>query len=218
MCYAALQTKSLKTQLGPYQFDIETRVQGDLLDRVSYPLQKMYFVRPKAGAAEGLELVEGQFGLVPDWVDDTRDGIKFGRHCYNARSESVFDKPSFRKPILQRRAIIPVNEYYEIADLGPLKGSNLRIRRADSAPILFAGLWEFNGRYGLSSCSIITSEPMGFIKEAHSRSPILIDPKDVMRWLSPELKSKDAIQGLLKVGSSDGLFYEKFDLKGQTKN
>jgi putative SOS response-associated peptidase YedK len=39
-----------------------------------------------------LEAVSGMFGLVPHWATDT----KIARQTYNARSETVAAKPSFR--------------------------------------------------------------------------------------------------------------------------
>ena len=204
MCYAALQTQAMKSQLGPYQFHVQVRTQTDLLERVVYPLQVMLFGRRATKTGEK-ELVDGQFGLVPDWVDDERGGPKYGRHCYNARSESVFDKPSFRKAIMQRRAVIPVAAFLEVADVGPTSGKHFSVAREDKAPIFLAGLWEHNARYNLESCSIITSEPIDLVKDSHSRSPVLLAPQDLDRWLDPSLSGEEISQEFLKVGSSAGL-------------
>src|SRR5687767_5492566 len=154
MCYASLQTRAIKSQLGHFQFSVLVKIQGDLLERVVYPLQGIYFLRAGEGGAD-FELLEGQFGLVPAWVKSDRDPKKFGRHCYNARSESVFEKPSFKRAILHQRAIIPVTEYYEVADLGELKGKRFKVFRPDHAPLLLAALWEHNEPHKLDSCTII---------------------------------------------------------------
>ena len=56
------------------------------------------------------EMLLGSFGLIPHWANDT----KIARHTYNARSESVAEKPSYRDAWrLGRRCIIPADAIYE---------------------------------------------------------------------------------------------------------
>jgi putative SOS response-associated peptidase YedK len=50
-----------------------------------------------------------RWGLVPSWAKD----IKIGSKLINARSESILEKPSFRKAAVKRRAIVPAEGYYE---------------------------------------------------------------------------------------------------------
>jgi putative SOS response-associated peptidase YedK len=54
-------------------------------------------------------LLIARWGLVPSWAKD----IKIGSKLINARSESILDKPSFRKAAITRRALIPAKGYYE---------------------------------------------------------------------------------------------------------
>lgn len=42
--------------------------------------------------SDHLELDIAKFGLLPSWAKE----LKFSSHTYNARTESVADKPSFR--------------------------------------------------------------------------------------------------------------------------
>jgi putative SOS response-associated peptidase YedK len=48
-------------------------------------------------------LLIARWGLVPAWAKD----IKIGSKLINARSESILEKPSFRKAAVKRRAIVP---------------------------------------------------------------------------------------------------------------
>ncbi|WP_458781869.1 SOS response-associated peptidase family protein [Arthrobacter sp. D3-16] len=48
-------------------------------------------------------LLVARWGLVPSWAKD----IKIGSKLINARSESILEKPSFRKAAVKRRAIVP---------------------------------------------------------------------------------------------------------------
>jgi len=84
------------------------------------------------------EALIGQFGLVPHWASD----LKLGRHTYNARSETVATKPSFRDAWRQaRHCIIPAMAIYE-PDWRSGKAIPTRIRRADEQPMGIAGLWD----------------------------------------------------------------------------
>lgn len=48
-------------------------------------------------------LLIARWGLVPSWAKD----IKIGSKMINARSESILEKPSFRKAAARRRALVP---------------------------------------------------------------------------------------------------------------
>ena len=41
-----------------------------------------------------------RWGLIPHWVKNSEETDKIRKMTYNARSETVFEKPSFRRPIL----------------------------------------------------------------------------------------------------------------------
>lgn len=85
------------------------------------------------------EALAGMFGLLPHWAKD----VKFARHTYNARSETVHEKPSFRDA--WRRAqhcIIPAAAIYE-PDWRSGRAVATRIERADSEPMGLAGLWSW---------------------------------------------------------------------------
>lgn len=84
------------------------------------------------------EALLGQYGLVPHWADD----LKLGRSTYNARSETVATKPSFRDAWRHaRHCIIPAMAIYE-PDWRSGKAAPTRISRADGQPMGIAGLWD----------------------------------------------------------------------------
>lgn len=90
-------------------------------------------------AVPPLEAVTGLFGLLPHWA---KDG-KLARNTFNARSETVHEKPSFRDA--WRRAqhcIIPADAIFE-PDWRSGKAVATRIARADGEPMGIAGLWSW---------------------------------------------------------------------------
>ena len=83
------------------------------------------------------ELLVGSFGLIPHWAKDAT----IARRTYNARSETVHEKPSYRDAWrLARHCIIPAEAIYE-PDWRSGKAIPTRITRFDGQPMGIAGLW-----------------------------------------------------------------------------
>ena len=79
-------------------------------------LQPNYNVAPTqevpavvAGNDGGRRLEVLRWGLIPSWAEDP--GI--GSRMINARSETVAEKPSFRRAFKERRCLIPADGFYE---------------------------------------------------------------------------------------------------------
>ncbi len=83
------------------------------------------------------EALLGLFGMVPHWAPDT----KTTRFTYNARNETVADKPSFRDAYKRgQHCIIPADAIFE-PDWRSGKPVTARISLADGSPMGIAGLW-----------------------------------------------------------------------------
>ena len=79
-----------------------------------------------------------RFGLIPPWArDDT-----FSRRTYNARSETVADKPSYRQAWYAGHfAVALVDHFYEPCyETGG--AVRWKIQRTDGAPMGIASLWQ----------------------------------------------------------------------------
>jgi len=88
-------------------------------------------------AVPELEALPGLFGLVPHWSVDT----KITKATYNARSETVASKPSFREAFKQgQHCIIPAEAFFE-PDWRSGRAVPTCISRKDGAPMGIAGLW-----------------------------------------------------------------------------
>ena len=79
----------------------------------------------------------GMFGLMPHWA---KEGLY--RSTYNARSETVADKPAFRNAWRQRQfCVIPVSAFFEPSyESG--RAVRCKIERVDRTPFGLAGIWE----------------------------------------------------------------------------
>ena len=61
------------------------------------------------------------WGLIPFWVKTLADGKKLSNNTLNAKSETIFDLPSFKTSITSKRCVIPLTGFYESRDIGGLK-------------------------------------------------------------------------------------------------
>jgi putative SOS response-associated peptidase YedK len=122
-----------------------------------------------------------RWGLVPAWSKEINP--KFA--TFNARSESMAEKPSFRTAWKKSQTcLIPALGYYEWK--GP-KGEKQPyfIRMANQEPLVMAGLWDYyqHGDQGLFSCTIITQPAEGSLTEVHSRMPVMVARYHAEAWL-----------------------------------
>ncbi|RUP32963.1 MAG: SOS response-associated peptidase [Curvibacter sp.] len=141
---------------------------------------------PVPAAAEALI---GRFGLVPHWAKDE----SVGRHTYNARSETVASKPSFRDAWrLGRRCIVPAEAIYE-PDWRSGRSVPTRIRRRDGQPLALAGVWTgWRSPTGevLRSFSLLTvnADQHPFMRQFHKpeeekRMVVVLPPQALQTWL-----------------------------------
>ena len=115
------------------------------------------------------------WGLLPDW---SRDPLR-GPRPFNARSESVAEKASFRGPWRHRRCLLPADGFWEQGRL---------IRRRDGAPFWLAGLWErWIGPDGseVESCCVLTTAANALIQPLHDRMPVILGHGLEETWLAP---------------------------------
>jgi putative SOS response-associated peptidase YedK len=134
------------------------------------------------------ELVSMRWGLVPAWW---KKSLKEVPATFNARAESIADKPMFRNAFKQRRCIIPASGFFEWTGEKGQKQPHL-FTAADGSPLLaFAGLWDrwrdaTSGDEILSG-TIIVSGASSWMEPYHDRMPVLLEVKDFDAWLDGSL-------------------------------
>ncbi|HBG21684.1 MAG: SOS response-associated peptidase [Syntrophaceticus sp.] len=121
-----------------------------------------------------------RWGLIPSWAKVSSIGYKM----FNARAETIDQKPSFRSAFFRRRCLIPVDSFYEWRQQGE---PPLRIYLPDKPLFALAGIWELwksNKGEQILSCSIITTEPNDFMQDIHNRMPVILnDEEKIINWL-----------------------------------
>lgn len=146
-------------------------------------------------AAEGQrEWVPLRWGLVPAWSLEPRTAYS----TFNARAETVADKPTYRHAFRRRRCLIPADGFYEWRPVGKRKQPYC-IAPTDGAPFAFAGLWERWERDEtvVESCTIVVTTANATITPLHDRMPVILARADEALWLDPALTDPAILQPLL---------------------
>ena len=117
-----------------------------------------------------------RWGLVPSWSK----GPDHRYSMINARSETVANKPAFRKAYQNRRCLIAADGFYEWQRLDKTRKQPYFIRLAGSEPFAMAGLWEYwqsSDGSEIESCAIITTTANALMADIHDRMPVILKPR-----------------------------------------
>ena len=175
------------------------------------------FIRPHPHAGIGddavpeKEVLLGSFGMVPAWAKD----LKIARHTYNARSETVATKPSFRDAWEKAQHCIIPAEFIVEPDWRSGKAVKTRIRRADGQPMGIAGLWAWwkldqgdsTFSYTMLTINADTHPLMrNFHKPEDEKRMVVVLPEEHYAcWLNGKASES---RGLLEQYPADGLIAE----------
>lgn len=135
------------------------------------------------------EALTGLFGLVPHWSQDTN----IVKHTFNARSETVAEKPSFRDAWKRgQHCIIPVETIFE-PDWRSGKAVATSIVGANDEPLGIAGLWSS------------WKSPKGELIHSYTMLTVNADDHPLMRTLHKPTNEKRMVVILPSVQHQDWL-------------
>jgi putative SOS response-associated peptidase YedK len=140
-----------------------------------------------------------RWGLIPSWAKDGSIANKL----FNARGETVAEKPSFRSAFAKRPCAIPVDGFYEWDHRPGGHRQPHYFTRRDGDPLILAGLFEhwrdpaLPEAPVLATCTIITTTPSDDIEGIHDRMPVILDRDDVSLWLNTTDHGPDERAALL---------------------
>ena len=136
------------------------------------------------------KLGQMRWGFVPHWYKSVLDGPLL----FNARAETLAEKPAFRDACRKRRCLIPADGFYEWKKKVGSKSKPFYVRRSDRQQMIFAGIWQFSDdrEDRIPTCTIITVPASEQISGIHNRMPLLIDPCDWAGWLGERQDVKAA--------------------------
>ncbi len=148
------------------------------------------------------ELLTAKWGLIPSWAKDQ----SIGSRMINARSETLAEKPAFKKAFGKRRALIPADGYFEWYARKPIDGKKtpkqpFYITPKDGSILAMAGLYEFwknrEDDEWVISYTIITTTAEDELGHLHDRMPLFVEPEGYDAWLDPAPHATEELLELL---------------------
>ena len=161
------------------------------------PTDSVYVVAENDGKRS---LGSMKWGLVPHWAKDKKS-IQI-----NARLETVATTSMFRDSFARKRCLIPADGFYEWEP--PEKGRSPHwIYRADGHPLVFAGIWASRMNEDTQewerTCSIITTEADGSVRDIHHRMPVALVPDVWDAWMDREMTDPETALELVRTVDPD---------------
>ena len=158
--------------------------------------------------SEGRHLRTAFWSIVPPWAKE----LKTSKYpTFNARVETVNEKPTFKNLVAAKRGLIPADGYYEWANVEGKKVAHYIYPR-DKECLAFAALYSWwrdplisDGEHQwVLTATILTHPAPKPVAELHHRAPVFVARSLWDEWLDPRI---DARAGLLDevVSRSSGI-------------
>jgi putative SOS response-associated peptidase YedK len=135
-----------------------------------------------------------RWGLKPAWAQKLgrREGI------INVRAETLRDRPTFKKDLLEHRCLVLADSFYEWRKDRKHK-TPFRILLKTEEPFAFAGIWEENkdsDGQPIQTFAIITTEANTVVAEIHNRMPVVLTPEEERGWLADDKPVRELLHFL----------------------
>lgn len=126
----------------------------------------------------GVEVLPMNFGYFP------RAGASM---INNARSETTYEKPSFKKAIVSNRCVIPTTGFIDWETDSRGKKWPHVFTLASGKPYGMAAIWNKGSAENAipPNFCIVTREPNEIVGRIHNRMPVILREEHVARWLDP---------------------------------
>lgn len=145
------------------------------------------------------------WGLIPRWTKTSDNAADMRTRTINARSETIYEKPSFRSAVQAgKRCLIPVTGFYEWHTMGSKKFP-FYITTSDQEIASIVGLWdewadpETGELY--QTYTLLTTDANSLLAVIHNtkkRMPCVLTKDAEQAWLHGNLSEADALALLEK--------------------
>lgn len=190
------------------QFMTEAEMRSYYQAEVKMALAPSYNVTPSSEIAVLVEydkqrlIVPMRWGLIPSW---SKPHQKLPI-MINAKSETIHEKPSFRRCFQKRRCLIIANGFYEW-DAHQQPKQPYYVHAKDNQPLAFAGIWdkwrdEEDDNKTIISCAILTTQANSVIEELHERMPVVLTSANYDVWLDNQTDDLKPVKALLSHSST----------------
>jgi len=132
---------------------------------------------------------QAKWGLIPSWASHNAEVFRKKSNTLNARSESIFEKASFKESADEKRCLILADGFFEPHHENGIAIPYFCYQPSNEYPegdlFLFAGLYNELEDKTLST-TILTTEANDFFVEIHNkkkRMPLVLDKDLLDDWL-----------------------------------
>ena len=217
MCYDVSYFTQKKKNYAKRQPDKDMSALETLFDEKGNPIKPIFhvtgFEHPKLPVITNENPDEFnlfEWGLIPFWSKSEQQAQELHNKTLNAKSESMFEKPAFRKAAAERRCIIMVDGFFEHhhqhKQLVPYY-----ISLKDGVPMSLAGIWEeWKNPENLkktTTVSIVTTAANPLMTQIHNnpklkeaRMPLILPEELESEWLMSitDKVTEEQVKALMK--------------------
>lgn len=190
---------------GRYYVNDETaREIEKLVKEIDKKLEKRMDAGDVYPTQQALVLVEKDHKVTPAWQRWGLPGFQKKGVIFNARSETVLQKPLFRENILHHRAVIPCSGFYEWS-----KNKEKATFYREGIPVMFLAGFYHRGQE--DQFVILTTDANSFVAPVHDRMPLILEKSEIKDWLSSN-EAYESMLGQRQVALKRYQEYEQQDL------
>ena len=153
-------------------------------------------------AKDQFEVTQAMWKLVPPYI---KDPVQFKFATFNARGEDIFEKSSYKKPILLSRCEILVTGFIEWHYFGKTEKQPYAIHDQKDVVTKLAGIYTINN--DKLTVSIVTIQANKLMANIHnigdinpqkgSRMPLKLNDQDRLHWHNPSINTKEALKPII---------------------
>ena len=130
---------------------------------------------------------------VPSWfLMKWGFALKGAKLIFNARSETLLEKPVFRESALHHRCLVPACAFFEWSHTSPEK-EKVAFAHPQGRLVWMAGIYTLESPE--PRFTVITREAAGEAARVHPRMPLILEPGKHAQWLSPQTDPRPLLTG-----------------------
>jgi len=193
MCFHNSMSRKAAEVAARYRREYWRNVDFDELEKYHFNA----FSNPKCTVVTTDNLQVMNWGLIPFWAKTEQSANEIRKLTYNARSETIFQKPAFKYAIQKRRCIIPSTGYFEYHHNEDKSKTPYYIYLKNIKIFSMAGIFDLwtnpvNGDV-YQTFSLITTIANDLTSKIHNggknpkRMPLILKESDEEKWLFKNL-------------------------------
>ncbi|APW65189.1 MULTISPECIES: SOS response-associated peptidase [Arcobacteraceae] len=163
-----------------FKIDASTIIENDMVGKLN-PRYNIPPTTPIPALLNNGNYLYTHFGYLPSWAS-SKTSMNM-----NARSESIFEKKTFRDSFKYRRCIIPINGFFEWAKEDKEKTPYF-VSDIKNDYLALAGIWDEYFDVDLNmkivTVALITCDANEKLGKIHHRMPVVLEKKDFNTWLN----------------------------------